>query len=105
MIRDRNAADDDAIRRLNDQAFVGTYESKLIEDLRAAHLAAIELVAVDRTTIVGHILLSNLAVTFGDRLMRALALAPMAVEPGRQRRGIGSALVRAGLERAPTDGW
>jgi len=110
VIRGRTPADDDAIRRLNDQAFGGTYESKLIEALRTASLAEIELVAAEPATIeppaiVGHILFSTLSVTSGARQSRALALAPMAVEARRQRRGIGSRLVRAGLERARTSGW
>jgi putative acetyltransferase len=37
--------------------------------------------------------------------VRTLALAPMAVQPHRQRHGIGSALVRAGLQRARERGW
>src|SRR5471030_2427152 len=55
-VRERWAADDDAIRALNDEAFGGTGETTLIHHLRAAGLAAIELVAIDRSEIVGHIL-------------------------------------------------
>ena len=33
-----------------------------------------------------------------------MALAPMAVTPGRQRAGIGSALAQAGLEKCRTSG-
>ncbi|MGQ0581085.1 MAG: GNAT family N-acetyltransferase [Reyranella sp.] len=105
MIRERQAADDDAIRELNDAAFGGPDESRLIEDLRAARLAAVELVAVEGTVIVGHILFSLLAVTHGKKAIRALALAPMSVQPGQQRRGIGSALVRAGLGIAQARDW
>jgi putative acetyltransferase len=57
-IRGRTAADDAAIRRLNDDTFGGHYESRLIEDLRAAGLDAVELVAVENDDIVGHILFS-----------------------------------------------
>ncbi len=110
VIRERTAADDDAIRRLNDAAFGGPDESRLVEDLRAAGLAAVELVAVEGTavegtTVVGHILFSPLAVTHGKKTIRALALAPMSVRPGRQRRGIGSTLVRAGLDLAKVRDW
>lgn len=104
VIRERQRADDEAVRRLNDDAFGGSYESRLIEDLREAELAALELVAVEQTEVVGHILFSTLAVTVGEAPIRALALAPMAVRPDRQRRGIGSALVRAGLEQALQQG-
>ena len=104
-IRGRTAADDSAIRRLNDDVFGGTYESRLIEDLRAADLDAVELVAVENDDIVGHILFSVLATTIDRQAVPALALAPMAVRPDRQRRGIGSVLVRAGLSLARERDW
>lgn len=105
VIRERTAADNAAIRRLNDDAFGGKYESRLIEDLRAAGLDAVELVAVEDGEVVGHVLLNVLAVTLDRRTVPALALAPMAVRPDRQRRGIGSALVRAGLDLARERAW
>lgn len=104
-IRGREPADDEAIRHLNDLAFAGSHESQLVEDLRTASLSAVELVAVERMAIVGHILFSELAVTLDQKPIRALALAPMSVRPDQQRRGIGSALVGAGLERACRRGW
>jgi len=104
-IRRRLPADDDAIRRLNDAAFGGPAESKLISDLRAAGLAVIELVALAHDDIVGHILFSELSVLSDGRPVDALALAPMAVRPDRQRAGIGTALVRAGLEAARAGKW
>lgn len=104
VIRERTPADDSAIRRLNDEAFGGAYESRLIEDLRAAGLVVVELIAVD-PALTGHILFSVLDVTVGATPVRALALAPMAVQPHLQRRGIGTALVRAGLDLAREGGW
>ena len=105
MIRDRQPADDEAIRRLNDAAFGGAYESQLVADLRAERLAAIELVSVDGTDVIGHILMSTLDVTVDGKPVRSLALAPMSVQPGRQRQGIGSALVHDVLGRAQQQGW
>jgi len=99
------AADDDAIRRLNDATFGGTAEARLIADLRAAGLAVIELVAVDQGAIVGHILFSRLAVASDGKPIETLALAPMAVQPDHQRQGVGSTLVRAGLASARNDRW
>jgi putative acetyltransferase len=72
--------------------------------LRAAGLAAVELVAID-SGVDGHILFSALDVTVAGKSVRALALAPMAVSPHRQRHGIGSALVHTGLQRAREGGW
>jgi GNAT superfamily N-acetyltransferase len=104
-IRVRGPADDEAILRLNDLAFAGQYESQLVNDLRAANLAAVELTAVEQTAIVSHILFSELDVTHGQKPVRALALAPMSAQPDRQRHGIGSTLVRAGLGCARERGW
>src|SRR6185437_16799632 len=103
ILRARQPSDDDAIQRLNDAAFGGPDESRLIAALRDGGLAAIELVAAQGEAVVG-LLLSKLAVTLGGRGLRALALAPMAVAPDRQRQGIGSALVRAGLQAAREGG-
>lgn len=104
VIRERTSVDDDAIRHLNDAAFGSTDESKLIEDLRSAGLVAVELVAVD-PLVEGHILFSALDVTVDSKPVRGLALAPMAVQPHRQRHGIGSALIHAGLRQAREGRW
>ena len=53
---------------------------------------------------VGHILFSSVIIQCRGRNVRALALAPMAVLPEVQRRGIGSQLVEKGLECCRTFG-
>jgi putative acetyltransferase len=105
VVRPCTTEDDGAITRINDVAFGTPGEARLIQALRGAGAAAIELVAVEGADVVGHILFSVLDATVDDRPVKALALAPMAVEPTHQRRGIGSALIRAGLDRARHDGW
>ncbi|HEX2046165.1 MAG TPA: N-acetyltransferase [Acidimicrobiales bacterium] len=97
-VRPGTAADHDAVRRVVSEAFGGPAEARLVELLRAsdAYVADLELVAEVDGEVVGHILFTRVRV--GDR--RALALAPMAVAPSYQRSGVGTALVRAGLERA-----
>ena len=97
MIRERKPADDAAIRRLNDEAFGGTVESELVEALRATDLTAIEIVALERAEIVGHLLMSALSVFIDDDAIPTLSLAPMSVRTNHQRLGIGSALVEFGL--------
>jgi putative acetyltransferase len=104
-IRPRIPTDDVDIARITDAAFRGLGESRLIQALRDAAISAIELVAIEDTRIVGHILFSVLDVAVDNRAIKTLALAPMAVEPSHQRQGIGSALVRAGLDQASADGW
>jgi putative acetyltransferase len=54
-----------------------------------------ELVSEAEGGVDGHILFSRL---WADREALFAALAPMAVRPGLQRSGVGSALVQRGLE-------
>ncbi len=105
VIREREPADDPAIRDLNDLAFGGAFEGGLVEELREAFIDAVELVAIDDGMIVGHILFSALTVMVDDDAVPTLSLAPMSVHPARQRSGIGSALVETGLELARRREW
>ena len=99
-IRDEAATDRGVVRKIVTAAFGRDDEARLVDRLRADGDAAISLVAVEEGRIVGHILFSPLAAPF-----RALALAPVSMLPERQRSGIGSALIRAGLARAQAGGW
>jgi putative acetyltransferase len=104
VIRDETPADRRQIDPLLDEAFGGTYESGLVARLRAATLVVVALVAVEDEQIVGHVILSRLATQVDGRPVRALALAPMAVRPDRQRCGVGSRLVSAAIERCRAGG-
>lgn len=95
MIRHARAADHAAIRAVNLAAFPQAAEADLVERLRADGDAVFELVAEAGGEVVGHILFSRL---WADSVNLYLALAPMAVAPDKQGQGLGSALVRAGLE-------
>ena len=99
-IRPEAPRDQDAIHTVHRRAFPGEDEARLVDDLRRDGNAAISLVAETERGIVGHILFSRLQAP-----LRALALAPLAVGPEAQGQGIGSALVRAGLDRAVAEGW
>ena len=100
IIRAAEATDHSAIRDVLLAAFPSSDEARLVEQLRADDEAVIELVAGIGNRIVGHILFSPVQAPF-----RALALAPVAVAPDRQRRGFGSALVAAGHELAREQDW
>ena len=99
-IRDEARADYSAVEALAERAFGGPGEARLVARLREDGDAAISLVGDEDGRIVGHVLFSPLRAP-----MRALALAPVAVAPERQRQGLGSALVREGLARARSEGW
>ena len=97
----RDAAD---VRRVLEAAFGGPLEADLVDDLRRAGIATPSLVAVEGKEIVGCIVFSPVGLAGSWPVPGALGLAPMAVVPGRQRAGIGSRLVREGLERARAQG-
>jgi putative acetyltransferase len=104
LIREETERDHDAIREVNRLAFGGDVESRLGDDLRAGGLVIASLVAVESDQVVGHILFSDLPIETGGEKIPAASLAPMAVRPEFQRRGIGSALVQAGLVACRTRG-
>ena len=97
-IREEQPGDEPAIREVNRRAFGGDEEAVLVDALRAGGHVIASLVAVEAGAVVGHILFSPLPIEAADRTIPAAALAPMAVLPEHQRRGIGSALIRRGLE-------
>jgi putative acetyltransferase len=95
-IRAAGPQDAPAIAALLRAAFPSPAEADLVAALRRDGDAVVELVAAADDAVRGHVLFSPM--TVGGR--PALALAPLAVAPAAQRRGIGAALVRAGLAAA-----
>lgn len=95
-IRPEQPSDVDAIHRIIAAAFPADDEARLVARLRNAGALTLSLVAVSPAgEIVGHVAFSP--VTIEGQPVRALGLAPVAVAPDRQRQGIGSDLVRAGI--------
>lgn len=91
-IRPERPGDIEAIRSVNDRAFGGTEEGRIVDALRSHGRALLSLVATANGQVVGHIMYS--AVRIGDTA--AAGLGPMAVTPDEQRKGIGTRLVEAG---------
>jgi putative acetyltransferase len=96
-IRSELEQDHAAIRAVNAAAFGTSAEADLVDALRAGASPIVSLVAEAGGAVVGHILFSPVTLP-GHPGLRIMGLAPMAVLPEFQRGGIGSALVRAGLE-------
>jgi putative acetyltransferase len=97
MIRYARASDQPAIAEVVELAFGQPDEARLVERLRANGDVLFELVSEADGRLTGHILFSRL---WADRNEMYAALAPLAVRPGLQNAGLGSALVRAGLDSA-----
>ena len=97
-IRRETPKDIDSIRYVNEQAFGQKEEAEIIDKLRKRDVVTLSLVAVQADQIVGHILFSPVSVESEYSSFEAITLAPMAVLPEYQRKGIGSQLVRVGLE-------
>jgi putative acetyltransferase len=96
--RHEKTTDYEAIRQVNRLAFRQDAEARLVDALRDGRYVQGSLVAEKSEHVVGHIRFSNLPIVTDAGTVPALALAPLAVLPECQNRGIGSALVRRGLE-------
>ena len=109
-VRAETSDDIVAVRRVNELAFAGPNEAALVDALRNAADLYISLVAIESGQVVGHIFFSPVSIESQDtvstgpgshagsqRGVLAMGLAPMAVLPEHQNRGVGSLLVREGL--------
>ena len=92
-IRPEHPQEHASISALLRAAFGGEDEARLVETLRQQDDLSLSLVADAAGTIIGHVALSPLQAE-GP----AFALAPVAVHPALQGRGIGDALIRAALK-------
>ncbi|KRA16182.1 N-acetyltransferase [Lysobacter sp. Root604] len=102
VIREERDGDRDAIRAVVAAAFVGhphsqQTEHRIVDALRAADALSLSLVAERDGAVLGHVAFSQVSIDDGSRGW--YGLGPVAVAPRAQGRGIGRALIEAGLAR------
>ncbi|MGZ8600524.1 MAG: GNAT family N-acetyltransferase [Actinomycetota bacterium] len=95
LVRPETPEDHEVSVEVERAAFDSDEEASIVEAVRNEE-ASFALVAEEDDIVVGHVQLSRGWV--GDTPV--LVLGPIGVLPDRQRRGIGSALMRHGLEEA-----
>jgi putative acetyltransferase len=97
LIREASPHDHRDIRDVNRLAFWTDTEGVLVDRLHAEGAVIVSLVAVAGNQIVGHVLFARVFVRDAAGVLPGVCLAPLAVRPHWRSRGIGSALVHAGL--------
>jgi len=93
--RPMNPGEEAAVERLLQRAFKGSSEAQLVRKLRKSRQIAGEMVVPGEGGIVGYYALSKMVEPKGW-----LALAPVAIDPEWQRRGIGKRMVGMAAEWA-----
>jgi putative acetyltransferase len=103
LIRQEEPHDHDQVGGLHLRAFSshGKAVARLVVALRESlkREPGLSLVAVDDDgTVAGHVLFSRNLLDAPRRIVEVQVLSPLGVLPSRQRSGIGTALVRGGLD-------
>ena len=106
-IRNETPDDYDAVRNVTVVAFANSEfghngEADLVDNIRE-NQECVSLVACQGDDIVGHVMFSAARIETADDQIFGMGLAPMAVIPTMQRRGVGSSLVEEGLRRLSAD--
>ncbi len=98
IIRPEIPEDIGDIHTLNERAFGQPQEAKIIDELRNNCEGLLSLVAIEMEKLVGHILFSPATIEGKQGIVKGMGLAPMAVLPEMQQQGIGTQLVKNGME-------
>jgi putative acetyltransferase len=98
IIRPEQPEDINDIRDINEKAFGQAQEANIVDNIRRNCDDILSLVAIDKDKLVGHILFSPVTIEDDKEDVIGMGLAPIAVLPEFQRQGIGSQLIKRGIE-------
>jgi len=108
-IRQSTGSELKEILNIHNQAFgkdKGSVIAKLVDDLLKDETAIpiLSLVAVEKNKLIGHILFTKALVTKTENSISARILAPLAILPNEQKKGIGVKLINEGLKMLKESG-
>jgi putative acetyltransferase len=105
-LRTEQARDHGAVEAVHRTAFGdhGDVVAQLVKALRRDDPGALSLVHEEPGDVVGNVIFSRALLDAPRRLVAVRTLSPLAVLPPWQRRGIGGALIRAGLQQLDEQG-
>jgi putative acetyltransferase len=107
QVRSEAAAEHAITEAIHEAAFGGRREADVVRSMHqlGRYSRELSLVAEQTDRVVGHAMFSHVGLQGSDRRVRRVTvLAPLAVDPNRQRQGIGAALVRRGLDLLESQG-
>ncbi len=101
MLEIRNSSESDLrdVLSVESQAFGGDEESELVNELLcdSSAMPLLSLIALNDERAIGHILFTRARLIDTDDSISAVILAPLAVIPKKQGKGVGGQLIREGL--------
>jgi putative acetyltransferase len=105
VIREERREDWEGVYVVNEAAFGRPDEAALVERLREGNGVVLSLVGVVDGRIIAHVLFSPVVLEMeGGKTAEGVGLGPVAVLPEFQGQGLGSRLIRAGIEQCRAAG-
>ena len=89
------------VLRIETEAFGHSKESNLVNGLLNDDSAKplLSLLAIDDDEAIGHILFTKVRITGNEDALSAMILAPLAILPDAQGKGVGGKLIKEGLKQ------
>ena len=105
ITEENDSIDHDEIWDLNFLAFGRENEGNIVNLLREDGIPYISLIARKDDELLGHIFFTHVELSNLEKELNIMGLGPMAVKPEFQNMGIGSMLIKAGLEESKNRGY